>query len=72
MTARAVQCRGWQWRYDGVVAGSFVLPAESDDDATCHVSISRKSSAGQSSVSMAPYTMNRYADGSHLPPSISI
>uniref|UniRef100_A0A1I7U971 DUF5917 domain-containing protein n=1 Tax=Caenorhabditis tropicalis TaxID=1561998 RepID=A0A1I7U971_9PELO len=44
MDARAEQCRRWRWKYDGVVAGSFVLPAESDDDATCHVSFSRMSS----------------------------
>ncbi|CAL2036088.1 unnamed protein product [Caenorhabditis brenneri] len=61
MDARSEQCRNWKWRYDGVVAGSFVLPAESDDDATCHVSFSRMSSS-RSSVS----TSNRYANGSHL------
>ncbi|CAO4369036.1 unnamed protein product [Caenorhabditis nigoni] len=66
MDARAEQCRRWKWKYDGVVAGSFVLPAESDDDATCHVSFSRMSSS-RSSVSMAPY---RYTNGTH--PSFNI
>lgn len=37
MDARSEQCRSWKWKYDGVVAGSFVLPAESDDDATFNV-----------------------------------
>ncbi|CAI2348048.1 unnamed protein product [Caenorhabditis sp. 36 PRJEB53466] len=60
MDARADQCRGWKWKYDGMTAGSFCLPAESDDDATCHVSFSRMSS-NRSSVSMTP----RYSRGSH-------
>eukprot|EP00081_Caenorhabditis_elegans_P018070 NP_498407.1 UPF0518 protein C05D11.8 [Caenorhabditis elegans] len=65
MDARSEQCRSWKWKYDGVVAGSFVLPAESDDDATFNVSFSRMSSS-RSSTSMTPYVSNRYSNGSHL------
>ncbi|CAI5445342.1 unnamed protein product [Caenorhabditis angaria] len=68
MDARAEQCnKNWRWKYDGVVADSFCLPSESDDDATCHVSFSRLSSS-RSSMSTAAFGLNRYLNSknSHL------
>ncbi|CAB3402184.1 unnamed protein product [Caenorhabditis bovis] len=66
MDARSDQCRSWKWKYDGVVADSFCLPSESDDDATCHVPFSRLSSS-RSSMSMATHGLNRYIhSSSHL------